>query len=91
VQINFKKPHDIQYINIIVNGSKIDTMPLLSNGYMLLEISEPIIMIVDDDYIIQKKLSLGEDIRKLSVYIDRIQIISADKDQYYDYSLADVL
>jgi hypothetical protein len=91
VQINFKKPHDIQYINIIVNGSKIDTMPLLSNGYMLLEISEPINMIVDADYIIPKKLSLGEDIRKLSVYIDRIQIISADKDQYYDYSLADVL
>jgi hypothetical protein len=90
-KISFKKPHDIKYINMIINGSRIDTKKLLSEGSMVLEISEPLNMIIDSDYIIPKQLSLGTDTRELSIYIDNIQITSFDKPDYYQYSLADVL
>jgi hypothetical protein len=90
-KISLKKPHKIQYVNITINGSNIDTGPLLSDGHMVIEISEPINMIIDSDYIIPQQLSMGTDIRKLSIYIDNIQITSADKPDYYEYLLTDVI
>jgi hypothetical protein len=90
-KISLKKRHKIQYINITVNGSSIDTSPLLLDEHMIIEISEPINMIIDSDYIVPQQLSMGTDIRKLSIYIDNIQITSADKSDYYEYSLTDVI
>ena len=91
VKISFKKPHQIQYINIFTNGSKIDTKNLLSDGSMTIEIIEPISMIIDSDYIIPKNLELSQDIRRLSLYIDNIQITSSDNSDYIEYPLMDVL
>jgi hypothetical protein len=90
-KISFKKPHKIQYINININGSNIDTNNLLLDGHMVIEILEPINMIIDADYIIPQQLSMGTDIRELSIYIDDIQITSADKPDYYEYLLTDVI
>jgi hypothetical protein len=90
-KISFKKPYKIQYINININGSNIDTNNLLLDGHMVIEILEPINMIIDSDYIIPQRLSMGTDIRELSIYIDNIQITSADKPDYYEYPLTDVI
>jgi hypothetical protein len=90
-KISFNKPHKIKYINISINGSSIDTNKLLSEGSMVIEISEPVNMIIDSDYIVPKQLSLGTDARELSIYIDNIQITSFNKPDYYEYPLADVI
>jgi hypothetical protein len=91
IKISFKKPHEIKYINIITNRLRIDTTDLMQTGEMVLEISEPINLIIDSDYIIPKDLSSGQDVRKLSVYIDNIQITSADNPEFHEYALADIL
>jgi hypothetical protein len=91
VKIYFKKPNNIKYINITINGNKIDTSNLMKDKELTIEISEPVNMIIDADYIIPKNISSGEDIRKISLYIDNIQIISADNSEYHEYPLTDVL
>jgi hypothetical protein len=90
-KIHLKKPHDIKYINIIINGCKIDTNNLMKNKEITIQISEPINMIIDSDYIVPKNISSSNDVRKLSVYIDNIEITTADNAEYHKYPLTDIL
>jgi hypothetical protein len=58
---------------------------------LVLEIENPSELRIDADYFIPLYDGDGADIRKLSVYLSKIEIMDQESDQYEEYLLSNIL
>lgn len=88
IRMYFSKEKNIKYLHMFVNSEKITENFNSSN--CVIEIDNPKTFSINADYYIPKKIGEGEDVRKLSIYLTKIEIMPTGSESYTEYSIKDI-
>lgn len=88
IRMYFRKNQDIEYLFMFANNKKIDIS--FVNDECMIEIDNPETLNINSDYFIPKETGVGADVRRLSIYLTKIEIIPVNGKEYIEYSIRDI-
>jgi hypothetical protein len=88
VRMHFRKNQDIEYLFMFANNKKID-IGFIDDECMI-EIDNPKTLNINSDYFVPKETGAGTDVRRLSIYLTKIEVIPVGGSEYIEYSIHDI-
>jgi hypothetical protein len=85
VKFYLKKTKKLKNFKIISNNKKI--FSIFIENKAVVEIENPNVVLINSDYFIPAELGESKDTRRLSVILEKIEIIENDKTEYVEYPL----
>lgn len=88
IKLHCRKEKDIKYLHMFANSEKISAN--FRGSDCIIEIDNPKTLSINADYYIPKEIGEGEDVRKLSIYLTKIEIMPTDSESYVEYRVRDI-